>query len=62
MYCLVENLSDVWEIRREDVTLEQELKNGFFGTVYKGNWQKYKDREPVIVAVKVIQLYTINVN
>ncbi|XP_062508945.1 insulin-like growth factor 1 receptor [Corticium candelabrum] len=43
---------DDWEIKREDVVLENELGSGAFGLVYRGTWQI--DNNQLDVAVKTL--------
>ncbi|XP_062509268.1 insulin-like peptide receptor isoform X2 [Corticium candelabrum] len=45
---------DDWEIKREDVVLENELGNGAFGLVYRGTWQMDPNKKTLDVAVKTL--------
>ena len=52
---------DDWEIKREDVVLENELGSGAFGLVYRGTWQMNLDQKPLDVAVKAKMLIYVAV-
>ena len=50
LFILLAYAPDDWEIKREDVVLENELGSGAFGLVYRGTWQI--DNNQLDVAVK----------